>query len=332
MRTWDFLRLPRMGVSLKKLALAWLGMVAVYGLHLVGSYGVMWLEGMDLRTVWKLHGLLPVVRWSTLEGWPRLLAVFLVVLSLIPLYVSAVAVVRMTYRQLAGDEFYELQEALRFALRKTRTLLQALDLFALALLLVLLPLFLLGILARIPFVGPLIFVFTLPIGLFFALLLLYLAVGFLVALLTTPPAVAVARADAFDSIFEALTTLNQESGRFLLHQGLTLLSLAVGGVVFGLFLAGGWEFTVRLSAWLGGEGIHGILAAREAFLGWRVAWMGGLDTLLGFILALLQVGYFLLLPAYVWATFWSGQTLSFLLVARAKDGLDYLKMEEEEHA
>jgi len=332
MRTLDFLRLPRMGMSLKKLALAWLGMAVVYGIHLVGSYGVMGLDGMDLRTAWKLHGLLPVVRWSSLEGGPRLLAVFLVVVSLIPLYVSAVAVVRMTYRQLAGDEFYELQEALRFALRKTRTLFQALDLLALALLVVLLPLVLLGLFARIPVLGSLMFVFGLPVGLFFSLLLLYLLVGFVVALLTTPPAVAVARADAFDSIFEALTTLNQESGRFLLHQVLILLALGVGGLVFGLFLGGGWELAVRLGAWLGGEEVRALLAAREGFLGLRVAWVGGGKALLGFVLALFQVAYFLFLPAYLWATFWTGQTLSFLLVARAKDGLDYLKMEEDDHA
>lgn len=327
----EFLRLPRLALSLKKLALAWLGVATVYVLHVVGSYAVMWMDGRDLHTAWRLNGLLPHLRWGSLEGGPRLLAVLFLVLSLIPLYVSAVAVVRMAYRELAGDAFYPVQEAFRFALRKTRVFFQALDFLALAMVLVLLPLFLFGLLARIPVAGGALFVLTLPAGLFFALLLLYLFVGFLVALFTTPPAVAVARADAFDSIFEALTTLNQESGRFLLYQLLILLAMGVGGVVFFLFLGGAWELALRLGIWLGGEGVRGILAAREAFLGWKASWPGGFEGILGFILALLQVGYFLLLPAYVWAIFWAGETLSFLHIARAKDGLDYLKLEEDNH-
>ncbi len=332
MGTLDLLRVPKLGLGLKRLMIAWLGVGAVYVLHVVGSYLVMWMEGVHLVTAWKLYGLLPLIRWDRLVGLPQLVGLVLVVISLIPLYITALGVVRMTYRQLAGDEFYEVQQALRFALSRGRTLFQTLDLMALAWILVLIPMGVLLLAARLPGVGPVVFVVTLPLLLVMGLLLLYLVVGLGVALLTTPPAVAVARADAFDGIFEALTTLNQQGGRFLLHQGIILGMVGVGSLLFGGFLWGSWELVTGLGNWVGGPQVQRLLEAREVFLGFRVAWTGGWSTWLGLVTALIQVGYFLLVPAYAWSAFWAGQTISFLHIARVKDDLDYLRMEEEGHA
>lgn len=329
----ELVGIPKLGLGLKRLMIAWSGMVLIYIWYVVGSYLTQWMEGVHFLTAWKLFGLFPILELIRTEGVTRIVAVAVVVFSLIPLYFTALGVVRMTYRQLAGDEFYEVQRAFRFSFSRLRILFQTLDLLALAWILILIPMGLFLIAVRIPLVGPVIFLLTLPINLFLGLLFLYLVVGFVVALFTTPPAVAIAQADAFDGIFEALTTLNQQGGRFLIHQVWILLWTSVGTFLFAALLWGNWEMVKILAQWLGGEGVRQVLEAREAFLGMRIAWLGKWESFLGLVAAGVQIAYLLLIPAYMWSTFWVGQTLSFLHIAQVKDDLDYLKMgREEDHA
>ncbi len=335
----DLFRAPRLGLGLKKIFTLWVALGAVWLLHTVGSYLVWILNGEPASMLWAMDRLLPRVAYGDLSSWPaRLVFLCFVVLSFWVLYLAFTAHARLVVEHLRGNEFLTVGEAYRFAFSQGHSVFSTFVFLGVVLFFLFLLLGLYVLLGAIPWLGDAILVLGLPVALFLSLFFVYLALALVLQFFLGPVVSAVIRSDAFDGVFELLTTLNLQVWRYVGYQLVSLFMSAISGVValavFWLML--GLIKSVMVLVPMSADKLSWYATfARALFFG--AAFPGppaplptALAWFLGWLTALLEWGVLLGIPALILSVFWAGQTLLFLVIAQKKDDLDYLTVDDEE--
>ena len=191
------------GLRFRKLAVAFPGVVIGYCWWSLFSYLALLLQGIPLRRIWIAHGIFPWPTFSTIgDGWSILLWIIGCTGFALAWLLTTVAVSRISFEQLRGNEFTSWADAWRFSLKHGRTLAMSPAILFGGAVLFLAVLFFISYVARlwVPLVG-ILFIVAFPSAVF----LFYLILTGILALLYAPSIVASSNSRTLETVFETLS-------------------------------------------------------------------------------------------------------------------------------
>jgi len=351
----DVFRAPRLGLSAKKIWIELVGLVVGLLLYTPITYGAFALAGYDLRQVWQFYHLMPVPiltgEYTLFSASAKALWWLGVLLFFVVWLFAGVAVSKVTYEQLKGDEFYEAGKGLKFALAKGKATVLAPLVILVITFLVLLAELVIFYLGRIPAVGPYLDALLFFPAFLISLFAIYLTIGFLVSFFVVPPAVATTKADTFDGIFETFSVLNEQNWRFVVYEALLLAITCLAVVIFGFFASWAvklslalmkvaWpkalyahDVAVRFADWFSLSPVLTILAQWAGFgsfiqsLGYTATSSSTVGA--GLVLGVVYYVITWVIFAFCGSVWWVGQTLIYIVLSKKKDNIDLLAQRPE---
>jgi hypothetical protein len=352
----DVFRASRLGFSPKKMWMQFVGLVIGLVLYTIFGYVGFMLSGWEIREIWMSYRLWPFPLYADLTWLSLLIVAVGALLFAVVNLLANTAVAKVTFEQLRGDEFYEIQEAVRFVKKHWRVVL--LSPLALLLFMVILVIFcgvVPGAFLWIPFAGEwLAALAAIPLFAIF-LFVVYLGVIFIVSLIMGPAIVATTESDTFDSIFELFSVVNDQPWRLVVYEVLLTAIVGVAVYVLSAFVVGSlrlfawaialWPFSAEKASALIAKSLWylpycpaverlewapGVARAVEGFGPSRFApglgWSREIWALLGGI-ALYVVLLFVI--SYGAAIVSAGQTLIYLVLYKKKDDRNLLERRDE---
>jgi hypothetical protein len=357
----DVFRAGRIGFSAKKMWVAFLGMLIAFIGYAILSYLALITAGWEIGEVWEVFRIIPMypgmAQWYSWVIW-----VVGLLWKICVLLLTGVAVSKITYEQLRGDEFYEIKEAIKFALKSGKSSILApfvLILFVVALIVMGL---ILALITWIPYFGPLFFALMAIPAFVVALFILYLVIVTIVCLIIGPSIVGETGNDTFDTLFESFSVINDQSWRFIVYEFLLVLVVFVGIGILGFFSAkavflaqdvigiivpGAKLDNLLLNAAyyvkitlppICPDAYHNLLIGFVEWIGMPnllvppeylptvESWAGAISS---FVLGVIYYLILLFVLSLGGAIFWAGNTLIFTVLVKKKDDKNLLEMREE---
>ncbi|MEO0236359.1 MAG: hypothetical protein ABIM42_06320 [candidate division WOR-3 bacterium] len=346
----------RYSFSFKKLWTQLQGLVIGAVLYSVFAYLALMVSGLSLKEIWESWRFIPLPFGESFNFIGKILLAIGVILFVISNYIYAVAVGKITFEQLKGDEFFEVGEAFKFARRKGWPVITAPLSILFVIVFILLLGVILGLFGKIPFVGEIILlIFAIP-AIVMCFFLVYLFFAFLLSWILSPAVVSSSESDTFDTLFEVFSTLNEQPFRFVLYQVYTgIIALFTSSFFAWALGRAAWIMDKVLSiSWLMGDkfrtivtigkyylpsspvyylvspflnllGVSGILNAEYVLPHATVT-----AHLVGFFFGIgFYIMIFLVLAQFInsWTV---GTLISYLVIVKKKDDLDLLELKKEE--
>ncbi len=352
----DVFRAARLGFSVKKIWVQFLGILLGTILYSICSYIGFLLSGYTISEVWHNYHYIPLPFGENLTGWGWFFVGIGVTLFVIVNLIFGVAISKITYEQLKGDDFYEIKKALKFAIKEGKAVITA-PLTILALIgLILLAGVILGLLGKIPWFGEIVLlIFSVP-AISACAFIVYLFFAFIVAMYLSAAIVGTTGSDTFDTLFEVFSTLNDQNWRFIIYE---VLLYVVKFVTFSIFTWGVgralWiAHTVLGAPWLMGAKFKAIEQGALHYFTYSPSLyvlapyldflkVGAIldvpptlpsmplpSTILAFIFGILLYFIVFTVLAFWGAMHWAGNTLIFIVLEKKKDEIDLLEIREEE--
>ncbi|HHS14328.1 MAG TPA: hypothetical protein ENN03_11265 [bacterium] len=355
----DLFRSARVAFSFQRLWIQGVGVIVGLIGYGVFTYFSLLVSGKPLSEIWHDFGVLPWVVGLQLHwiGWVIYAAGCLILLFI--WLVTATAVSRAAYMHLKGNTFYTWKEAFRFALKKKggSVISTPLAILVIAVLLGAGGLFI-GLLGRIPVVGPIGISLFAVAWFMAALFLIFTLLALAVSLILTPAVLAATDDDAFEGIFQSYSILHAQPWRLIFYEILTVVVAAVGFGLLAFFAKRGWLLMTTLFIRGMGESFADISYAASALLqqwihpaaDWFQSILGQYSGLFSFahdfetgsvpliisiaswIFAVFMLLITLFIAAYPLAVFNSGQTLIFLVLKNKKDDENLLERKDQEES
>ncbi len=358
----DVFRAGRLGFSAKKMWVAFLGLlIAFIGYAILSYLAFLVTPGIEIAEIWEVFRVAPMyptgAPWYSWVLWVIGLLWWICVALL-----AGVAVSKITYEQLKGDEFYEIKEAIKFALKSGKSTILApfvLILFIIALIVMGL---ILALITWIPYFGPLFFALMAIPAFVVALFILYLLIVTVVCLLIGPSIVGETGNDTFDALFESFSVINDQPWRFIIYEILLGIVIFVGIGILGFFSAKAIFLAQDvIGIIVPADKLNTLLlnaayyvkitlppicpdACHNLFIGF-IEWIGMPNLLFppdylpvvdswagaitSFVLGIIYYLIILFVMSLGGAIFWSGNTLIFTVLVKKKDDKNLLEMKEE---
>jgi len=344
--------------SFKKLWTQLQGLILGTILYSIFSYLALMVSGVSFDVIWNYWKFIPIPLGEKLSTLGTILFVLGVILFVVVNYLYAVAVAKIAFEQLKGDEFYEVKEAIKFAKKKGWPVFTAPLSILFVIVFILVLGVVLGLFGKIKYVGELILlVFSLP-AIIMCFFLVYLFLSFLLSWILSVAIVTSNESDTFDTLFEVFSTLNEQPFRFLLYEVYAMIVAFVTTFLFAWALGrSAWIMNSVLSQrWLMGLKFKQIVGVAKYYLPFSPAFFGfypilkflGVDGILnvtpylpkvsftvhlvGFFFGLgLYLMFFLVIAQFINA--WNVETLlTYLVIAKKKDDLDLLEIGKEKES
>jgi len=359
----DVFRAGRLGFSAKKMWLSFLGLLLGGIGYAILSYLAFLAAGFEISEIWSYYRLMPF--YSQEMGFPWyswVLWIAGIIWWLCVALISGVAVSKVTYEQLKGDEFYEIKEAIKFALKNGKSAIMA----PLVLIIFIISLIIMGIILAlitwIPYFGQLFFSIMAIPAFFVCIFVLYLAIVTIVTFVIGPSIVGTTGNDTFDTLFESFSVINDQPWRFITYEFLLRIVLVIGVGILGFFAAKAiflcytvigiivpaekigniftnaayyvklfippfcpesiQNFITRYVEWIGMTNLLFPSEYVSAYEGWAGA-------IASFILGII---YYLIILGVVslgCSIYWAGNTLIFTVLVKKKDDKNLLEIKEE---
>jgi hypothetical protein len=356
----DVFRAGRLGFSAKKIWVTFLGFLIAFIGYGILSFIAYMAAGVEIGEVWEAFRLVPVFQFG-MPWYSYILWLVGIVWWLCLAMLTGVAVSKITYEQLKGDEFYEIKDAVKFALKSGKSAILApfvLILFMIALIAMGL---ILALITWIPYFGELFFVvFAIPafaVGLF----IIYLIIVTLVSLVIGPSIVGTTSNDTFDTLFESFSVVNDQPWRFICYEVLLKIVQVLGVAILGFFAAKAiflvhdviglivphvkldniffnaahyvkitlppfcpeayYNMFIEYIEWVG---MPNLLFPPEYIS--ATNWASAISS---FILGIIYYLIVLFVFSFGGAIFWSGNTLIFTVLVKKKDDKNLLEIKEE---
>jgi len=359
----DVFRAGRLGFSAKKMWISFLGLLIGGIGYTILSYIAFLTAGIRIGEVWASYRLMPFLAQDiTIPWYSWVIWVAGIVWWVCVTIITGVAVSKVTYEQLKGDEFYEIKEAFKFALKNGKSAILA----PLVLIIFILSLIVMGIILAlitwIPYFGQLFFSIMAIPAFFVCIFILYLVVVTLVSLIIGPSIVGTTGNDTFDTLFEAFSVINDQPWRFIVYEFLLKLVMIVGVGILGFFAAKAiylgytvigiivpgdklnniftnaayyvklvipdfYPESIRniITGYLDWIGMSNLLFPPEYVPAYE-GWAGAISS---FILGIV---YYLIILGVVslgCSIYWAGNTLIFTVLVKKKDDKNLLEIKEE---
>jgi len=357
----DVFRAGRLGFSAKKIWLAFLGLLIAHIGYGILSYLAYVVGGIEIGEVWGIYRLVPMyptgLPWFSWIIWIIALMWYLFISLII-----GVAISKVTYEQLKGDEFFEIKEAIKFALKSGKSAILApvvLTLFIIALIIMGI---ILALITWVPYFGQLFFAVMSILAFAVCLFILYLAIVTVVSLIIGPSIVGETGNDTFDTLFESFSVVNDQPWRFIVYEMLLIMVVLIGVGILGFLSAKAIflgqdvigliispekldnlminaahyvKITVPplfpeswhnlFSGYVESIGMSNLLYPPD-YLPAHETWSGAITS---FILGVVYYFIVLFVKSLGAAIFWTGNTMIFTVLVKKKDDKNLLEIKEE---
>ncbi len=355
----DLFRAPRLAFSAQRIWIQFLGMSVGYFIYVVLTYLAFLLNGNSLKDTWETFALVPCLfAASGTIAWYAWVVFFIaVVVLLVSFFIVNTAVARVTYMVAKGNHFYSSREGFRFALRKMGAILSTPASLVILLALIVLGSFILGLIGRIPYLGELFVGFFSLVWFVFALFVIYLGIVLIVSLFLTPSIIATTDEDAFEAVFQIFSITWGQPWRIIFYEAMAIILSILSTGVLAFFGKRAVVLTnVLLNSFMGND--YTVLSNNGQALVQN--WVLAIEPVLKgvyqrftpqifftnefiysppdnfaltiasflFALSLLCLGGCIL--AYGMSTLTIGNTLSYLVLRRKKDGENLLERRDKE--
>ncbi len=357
----DVFRAGRLGFSAKKMWIQFVGFLAAYAGYIVLAYIAHLAGGATLAEIWDNCRLVPFypigMPWYSWLIWAAG-AVYWLAMILI----FGVAIAKVTYEQLKGDEFFEIKEAIKFAFTTGKSSVIAPFVLILFIGVLVVMGIILSLIGAIPYFGELFFLIMAIPTFAVALFIMYLIVVFAVSLVIGPAIVGTTKGDTFDTLFEAFSVLNDQPWRLVSYQFLLSLVKMLGVSILAFFSAKAIFFAQMILRIFMGTKIDEIFlnaayyvkitfptVCPDGCISWFTLFLEriGMINLLyppeytianlqwakaitSFGLGIIYYIIILFVIALAGAIFWSGNTVIFTVLVKKKDDKNLLEVRDEE--
>lgn len=357
----DVFRAVRLGFSAKKIWVTFIGFLCAFIGYGILSYLAYLVAGIEIGEIWDTFRLIPMypLEWP----WFSWLIYIVGVLWWICVTLfTGVAVSKITYEQLKGDDFYEIKEAIKFALRCGKSTILA----PLVLILFMITLIIMGVVLAlitwIPYLGQLFFALMAIPAFAVSMFILYLVIVTFVCFIIGPSIVGTTGNDTFDTLFESFSVINDQPWRFLTYEFILKILVLIGMGILGFFAAkaiflchdvigiivpaekldnifmNAAYYVKIVIPPLYPEGIQNMVVEYLDNIGMLnlvfpmdympayESWAGAISS---FILGILYYLIVLFVMAFGGAIYWAGNTMIFTVLVKKKDDKNLLEIKEE---
>ena len=343
----DLFRAARLGWSLRRMWIAFCGLLAHYIVYAACAYaGLAMSKGSSFASLWDRYGLFPEPTQTAIY-WAGAIVAFFILL------VTSCAICRVTYQQLKGDVFYSSGEAWKYLKSCWQSVVLG-PVTVLALLVFFLACgALIGVVGRyIPFIGEVgLAVAFVPIF-FAALVALFILFALLVSIIFAPAIVGTTKEDTLEVVIQSFSLLWSQPWRLLLYLAGILVAVKIGTFVLGclsfysLFLINAVT-GLAMGQKLGAMMIVALQYVPDRLLAFfftggvlpypdllrhlpEVSPPAGALLWSGRILAVSLLFIVGIILSYVLSAFSAGTTLIYLILRKKKDDENLLEREDEE--
>lgn len=151
----------------------------------------------------------------------------LLVLTIIYYVFSKIAISKITYEELKGDYFYEVQKAIVFSAKSMLRFFGFLLIVLISLSLLIILTFLTSLIAKLHII---VLYLTFPIILFISILVVYLLLGTILGETIGIACISTQDFDSFDVFFETFSMLNNQIHRAILYKVISIIASVLGGI------------------------------------------------------------------------------------------------------
>lgn len=240
----DIFRTPRTALSGKKIWVHLIGLALGWSLYFVLSYLALIINGQSVAEIWNAHHLFPCL-WNVnlpivLYSW----AIFSVgiLLWVIIFMLASLAVSRITYKQLKGDEFYSSGDSFKYVKKHGTAAIMGPVSILLIIAFFLLMAIIAAWIAKWPVLD--ILFLGLPYLLYFvvAVFVVYTAVVSVVSLILAPAIVGTAEEDTMETVFQSYSTLWAQPWRLVIYEAVVGIMGLVATYIYGYIMITSYRF------------------------------------------------------------------------------------------
>lgn len=262
----DIFLAPRLGLSPKKIWIFVLGNLTGYIGYWLLSFLAIIVSNVELVDAIYNYGLYPYLAGNDYSTVSWILFYFGILFWLHCLLISSTAISSITIRQLRGDHFYYINDAIDDALKKWKTIIFSPITFVFIILTLSLIGCLFALLGSIPYIGSLLLAITFPLYFFGAIFLLFTFLVFLSSFLMLPSLVGAYNDDTIGSVFQSYQILYNQPWRLIFYNLLLLPLIIISLNIFSWFLETGFKITNFIFIELIGSTFSNILSYATSIL------------------------------------------------------------------
>ena len=270
----DIFQVIRYGFSGRKIAVHLIGLVLAYLIYETLVYlSLVIVGGTAVQDFWNTYALLPLPPFGD-AGLTQTteIAMWIGMVSFACIFFLASTVAsKITIEQLRGDFFFSVGDALAFLKGHWKSVLGAfIGLLLIQIFLAIIPLSIAGV-AKLPVVGEPFLMLTsllMPIGFFFGLLMVFIAVVFSVSLLFVPAVAATTGADTFEIIYQQFAIVWNKPWLLVCYEAMLLLIKFIFVPIWAVFCLAGFSIVMLPTRLFHTE-------VMPQFMGYANLWLGG---------------------------------------------------------
>lgn len=338
----DIFRVVRLGWSGKKIWVGLIGLIVAYaGYSILVSIAHL-VSGTTLSALWHRYGLFPGARMAELTLLGTVIHVLGMLFVLAVLFLASSMICKITYQQLRGDDFYSSGDAWRFLKSNwTGVLFGPIAVLAMFVFFVVVGIVIGWLAGVIPWVGELGFaIFFIPIF-FAALIAIFIAIVFVVALMMSPAIVGTVGEDTLEVIIQSFSLTWSQPWRLLFYSLWMNVSVLIGVAILGSFMGA----TLWLLSWacglFMGQKLANLLVVAHRYIPCPSKWdtitcclppavtPSGAEMWAGRILAVMLLLLMGVLLSYGMSAKASGFSLIYVILRKRKDDENLLEWEDE---
>ncbi|MBU0983755.1 MAG: hypothetical protein KKA42_07780, partial [candidate division Zixibacteria bacterium] len=264
----DVLTVPASALSAKQILVMSLALVAAFLVYDLFAYLALAVQGNDLGVSFRAYGFFPFDQVVITSRAARIVFWLGGAASVLVVMLGFLAVSIINIEAIRGNRFMSPREAIRFALKRLPQVLMAELSIGLFVLFIVVLMFLLGLVSRIPVVGEWLYVilFALP-NFVIAILSVFIIFVFTLTVLLLP-AVAAAdrRGETFSAILETFSTIILQPVRWAGYTVYSIVAAKVCGFVFAYFTFRAVQFLTWSTSLGGGERLTRLVKSGLAHL------------------------------------------------------------------
>ena len=231
----DIFLAPRLALSPKKIWIFTLGNLTGYIFYWVLSFIALILSGINISEALYDFGLYPFLSGSGYSYTSWIIYYSGILFWFFSLLMSSSAVSSLTIKQLSGDNFYSVGEAIDDTMKKWKTILFS----PLTLLSIILSLILIGsafgLLGKIPFIGSVLTSLLFPIYFLGAIFLIFSILVFFSSFLILPALIGAYDEDTIGSVFHSYQILFNQPWRLITYNFLLIPIIIFSMKIFSWF-------------------------------------------------------------------------------------------------
>ncbi len=357
----DIFRAPRLGLSGKKILVFTIANVIGWAVYWALTYLAYAVSGYSFSAMWNTYGLYPCLFGHPAPWYGWVLYILGLLGWFFSLNLACTAVVRITYKQLKGDEFFSSGDAWKYVKKHWYPIIfTSVSIIAIVVFFIV-GAIIFGLFGKIPYVGE--FLFSLPYLFYFfgSVFTLYTLVVLITAFIYTPAIVGVYEEDTMGTVFQSYSITWSQPWRVILYNLLLIPLAGIGIAVFRFFWLAGYNFINMVfgQSWLMGSKLTHIVGwATQVVAPGTQSCVGGgsccdaapqlgnsltclmklpTDTALtGTEMAsaiILSIFFFLLFTSvisYAFSVFSVGETLMFVIFKKKSDDENLLERKDED--